>query len=51
LLGAGLQRPIGSAEGFTRVFFAAAAAISISLLLLLALKEKPLHTDVARQAG
>lgn len=46
----GLQRAVGSPEGFTRVFFAAAASLSLSLLLLLALHEKPLHTDVAPQA-
>ncbi len=39
--------PVGSAEGFTRVFLAAAAAQSVALLMLFMLEEKPLHTDVA----
>jgi MFS family permease len=43
----GLHPEIGSAEGFTRIFLAAAAALSVALLMLVLLKEKPLHTDVA----
>jgi MFS family permease len=46
----GLPSQVGSAEGFTRVFLAAAAALSVSLFCLLLLKEKPLHTDVAPAA-
>jgi MFS family permease len=42
---------LGSREGFTRVFLVAAACLSVSLLCILVLKEKPLHTDVAPDAG
>jgi MFS family permease len=42
---------LGSHEGFTRVFLVAAACLSVSLLCILVLKEKPLHTDVAPEAG
>jgi MFS family permease len=44
---AGSHPEIGSAEGFTRIFLAAAAALSVALFTLVMLKEKPLHTDVA----
>jgi len=47
---AGLHPEVGSAEGFTRVFLAAAASLSVALLTLFMLKEKPLHTDVAPAA-
>src|SRR5215208_6198450 len=43
----GLHPEVGSAEGFARVFLAAAASLSVALFCLLLLKEKPLHTDVA----
>lgn len=43
----GLRAAMGNAEGFTRVFLAAAAALTVSLVCLIALKERPLHTDVA----
>jgi MFS family permease len=42
---------VGSAEGFRRVFLAAAACMSIALVTLVALKEKPLHTDVVPGGG
>jgi EmrB/QacA subfamily drug resistance transporter len=49
--GAATHPELGSAEGFRRVFLAAAACMSIALVTLLVLKEKPLHTDVVAGAG
>jgi len=40
---------IGSIEGFTRVFGAAAACLAVSLAALLRLREKPLQTDVSAE--
>jgi MFS family permease len=42
-----LRSAVISAEGFTRVFLAAAASLSVALICLALLKEKPLHTEVA----
>jgi len=42
----GLHPAVGSAEGFTRVFLAAAAALSAALLSVFVLEEKPLHTEI-----
>jgi EmrB/QacA subfamily drug resistance transporter len=42
-----LQPLMGNAEGFARVFLAAAACLAVSLVTLLLLKEKPLQTAVS----
>jgi MFS family permease len=46
-----LQPLMGNAEGFARVFLAAAACLAVSLATLLLLKEKPLQTAVSTDAA
>jgi MFS family permease len=45
--GASGSQPIGTIEGFARVFAAAAVCLVVSLAALLRLREKPLRTDVS----
>jgi hypothetical protein len=45
------QPLMGTAEGFARVFLAAAACLAVSLVTLLLLKEKPLATAVSSDAA
>ena len=47
----GLQREVGSSDGFARVFLAAAACFAVSFFALLILREKPLQTDVSPNAS